>query len=235
MSATAQRLREYANWSGPVSSEANACMAAAADELDALHEEIDLLRARSPRKYILTRKSEWVRLFREVHGYLRTCHRQHGTDWSGRNHAMDALIEGMKFMEADDAARDTILAAMREAERAPNPQEPKTEATGTELYQRQIVRATGEHADMMRERWSRNSWMLDVFTGPCGEDRDMTIRRWLRDTMGDEAWPFDDDPRAGRWLRGNVTLHGWTWIGFATEADMSAFLERWPSPEITNA
>lgn len=78
-------------------------------------EEIDLLRARSPRAYILARKTEWVRLFREVHGYLRTCHNKHGTDWSGRNHAMNALIEAMKFMEADDAARETTLEVLREA------------------------------------------------------------------------------------------------------------------------
>lgn len=88
----------------------------AADEIEALHEEINLLRARAPRKYILARKSEWVRLFREVHGYLRACHRHHGTDWDGRNRAMDALIDAMKFMEADDAARETMLAALREAE-----------------------------------------------------------------------------------------------------------------------
>lgn len=84
--------------------------------IQALTEEIDLLRARAPRKFILARKSEWVRLFRECHGYLRTCHNKHGTDWAGRNHAMDALIDGMKFMEADEAARETTLAALREAE-----------------------------------------------------------------------------------------------------------------------
>lgn len=90
----------------------------AADRIEAMQEEIDLLRARSPRPYILRRASEWVRLFREVHGYLRTCHSKHGTDWAGRNHAMNALIEGMKFMEADDAARETTLEALREAELA---------------------------------------------------------------------------------------------------------------------
>jgi hypothetical protein len=34
--STAEKLREYANWSGPVSSNANACMQAAADEIDKL-------------------------------------------------------------------------------------------------------------------------------------------------------------------------------------------------------
>lgn len=87
-----------------------------ADRIDALVEEIDLLRARSPRKYILARASEWVRLFREVHGYLRICHRQHGTDWEGRNHAMNALLEAMEFVGASDAAREVKLEELREAE-----------------------------------------------------------------------------------------------------------------------
>lgn len=45
----------------------------------------------SPREYILTDPAELQRLFREVHGYLRTCHSKHGTDWDGRKFAMDAL------------------------------------------------------------------------------------------------------------------------------------------------
>lgn len=94
---------------------------AARAHIEALQEEIGLLRARAPRKYILARKSEWTRLFREVHGYLRTCHRQHGTDWEGRNHAMNALTEAMEFMGADDAAREVKLAALREAEIANSP------------------------------------------------------------------------------------------------------------------
>lgn len=85
------------------------------EKVEAMQEEIDLLRARSPRAYILARQSEWVRLFREVHGYLRACHSKHGTDWAGRNHAMNALIDAMKFMEADDAARETMLAALLKA------------------------------------------------------------------------------------------------------------------------
>ena len=94
------------------------------DKVAAMQEEIDLMRARAPRAFILARKAEWVRLFREVHSFLRVCHNKHGTDWRGRKHAMDALIEAMKYMEADDAARETILDMLREAElngRSPAP------------------------------------------------------------------------------------------------------------------
>lgn len=42
--STAEKLREYANWSGPVSSNANACMVAAADELDGLETELAMWR-----------------------------------------------------------------------------------------------------------------------------------------------------------------------------------------------
>ena len=84
------------------------------DKVAGLEEEIVLLRARSPRKYIMARKSEWVRLFREVYGYLHTCQSKHGTDWAGRNHAMNALLEALKFMEADDVAKEAIIAAMNE-------------------------------------------------------------------------------------------------------------------------
>lgn len=44
-----------------------------------------------PRAFDLTDRSEVQRLFREVRGYLHTCHGKHGTDWEGRKFAMDAL------------------------------------------------------------------------------------------------------------------------------------------------
>lgn len=44
-----------------------------------------------PRPYDLNDPLELKRLFRECHGYLRTCHTKHGTDWEGRKFAMDAL------------------------------------------------------------------------------------------------------------------------------------------------
>lgn len=43
MSDIVERLREYANWSGPVSSNANACMLAAAAEIERLRAQRDAL------------------------------------------------------------------------------------------------------------------------------------------------------------------------------------------------
>ena len=32
--------------------------------------------------------------------------------------------------------------------------------------------------------------------------------------------------RDGRWQRGNATIHGWTWFGFADREAMDAFVAR---------
>lgn len=45
----------------------------------------------APRPYDLSDPAEMKRLFGECHGYLRTCHHKHGTDWEGRQFAIDAL------------------------------------------------------------------------------------------------------------------------------------------------
>lgn len=44
-----------------------------------------------PRPFDLNNPAELKRLFNETWGYLRTCHHKHGTDWDGRQFAMDAL------------------------------------------------------------------------------------------------------------------------------------------------
>jgi hypothetical protein len=44
-----------------------------------------------PDPYNLDDTGEVYRLLSECWGYLRTCHHQHGTDWQGRQYAMDAL------------------------------------------------------------------------------------------------------------------------------------------------
>ena len=44
-----------------------------------------------PRAYDLIDPDEFIRLARECAGYLKTCHRQHGTDWEGREYAIQAL------------------------------------------------------------------------------------------------------------------------------------------------
>lgn len=46
----------------------------------------------APRAYDLTKNSELIRLLRECRGYLHTCRRDHhGTDFEGRQFAMDAI------------------------------------------------------------------------------------------------------------------------------------------------
>jgi hypothetical protein len=50
-----------------------------------------IVAANPPRPYDLSDPAELQRLYRECLGYLHTCHKQHGTDWTGRKHAMDAL------------------------------------------------------------------------------------------------------------------------------------------------
>lgn len=52
---------------------------------------VEAVRENRPRAYDLNDPNELVRLYRECHGYLRTCHHKHGTDWEGRKFAIDAL------------------------------------------------------------------------------------------------------------------------------------------------
>ena len=48
--------------------------------------------AMKPRPYDLDDPKEFLRLLREVRGYLHTCRNQHhGTDWDGRRFAIAAL------------------------------------------------------------------------------------------------------------------------------------------------
>lgn len=49
-----------------------------------------------PIAYSVDDTSEVYRLLSECKGYLRTCHHNHGTDWEGRQFAMDALDELLK-------------------------------------------------------------------------------------------------------------------------------------------
>lgn len=44
-----------------------------------------------PREYLMDDPEEVKRLYRECAGYLRTCHKKHGTDWEGRKFAIEAL------------------------------------------------------------------------------------------------------------------------------------------------
>ncbi len=101
---------------------------------------------------------------------------------------------------------------------------------GTDLYRRTVAYDYGdaERNDLMRRIWTPTPWMVSAFTGRCTEDRDRKMRNWCRDQFGYECFPIHKRP--GTWQRGTATINGWTWFGFATEAQMRQFEEAWPSP-----
>ncbi len=78
---------------------------------------------------------------------------------------------------------------------------------------------------LMHKVWQGTPWMLDAYTGSINSDRWHDVIEWCRENYGQEAWPIHDRP--GRWHTGGATIHGWTWLGFATEEMMTAFAERW--------
>lgn len=100
--------------------------------------------------------------------------------------------------------------------------------TGSELYQRQIIKGDN---DLLREVWGSTPWMVQAYTGSWADDRIMEIREWCTDEFGPEAWPIHGKP--GRWHSGGATVNGWTWMGFETEEMMHRFIERWPAPART--
>lgn len=71
--------------------EAVARLAKAADDKDAAT-RADRIARGWPVPYLLDDPAEHLRLLREVYGYLHTCRKNHhGTDFEGRQFAMDAL------------------------------------------------------------------------------------------------------------------------------------------------
>lgn len=98
------------------------------------------------------------------------------------------------------------------------------------LHREYVLTDNGPHAELNRQVWSGNPWITDMYVGadPNGRERDMIL--WCRDQFGDESQPFGDKPIYRRWRRGNATVFGWGWFGFATEADMKAFEAAWPPP-----
>ena len=56
-------------------------------------------------------------------------------------------------------------------------------------------------------------------------DLEIRISQWCRERFGPEAWPIHGHP--GQWHRGSAIIHGWTWMGFATEAMLREFLAEW--------
>lgn len=83
-----------------------------------------------------------------------------------------------------------------------------------------------ETSALMRKCWSVTPWVLDVFTGDDARERQMIA--WCYERYGRQASPIHGFE--GTWQRGNATIHGWTWVGFATETQMREFEAAWPSP-----
>lgn len=97
---------------------------------------------------------------------------------------------------------------------------------GTALFHRTMewARADTRSASLV-EAWEPTPWMIDAFEGRGGERRFRDVREWCFETFGDESWP--GAVRPGTWFSGSASINGWAWFGFATEAMMNQFIERW--------
>jgi hypothetical protein len=85
----------------------------------------------------------------------------------------------------------------------------------------------------MRKVWTPTPWMVEAYTGRCDDVREHNMIHWCHDTFGPESSPIHG--RSGDWMRGSVTINGWTWFGFATEALMRQFVGAWPQPDSIGA
>ena len=105
------------------------------------------------------------------------------------------------------------------------------EIIGTELFHRTMEWADSqvddllERGTLMRKVWESTPWMVDVYTGDVYDGREHKIMSWCRDKFGPEHWPIHGKP--GTWHRGGATIHGWTWMGFATKEMMDEFVQQW--------
>jgi hypothetical protein len=79
------------------------------------------------------------------------------------------------------------------------------------LYGRVI---TPSQDDLLHKVWDPFPWMVDAYTGSSSEARWREIMEWCHTEFGRQAWPIHGID--GQWHSGTFTLHGWTWVGFAT-------------------
>lgn len=104
----------------------------------------------------------------------------------------------------------------------------------TDLHKRMLtfcaLTEDRDRGELMERVWRDTPWMIDVYSGgySLNRDREHAILTWCREQFGEQASPIHGRP--GRWQRGGATVNGWTWFGFSTEAEMLAFIERWPTP-----
>jgi len=102
----------------------------------------------------------------------------------------------------------------------------------TDLHKRMLAFGYGdtERAELMERVWREVPWMVDIYSGGYsnGRDRELDIQHWCYEQFGEQHSAIHERP--GRWYRGGATVHGWTWFGFSTEAEMQSFIDRWPTP-----
>jgi hypothetical protein len=102
---------------------------------------------------------------------------------------------------------------------------------GTDIFRRAIDAAMHdgdeERAELMRKVWEPTPWIVDVWTGGFAQEfgREMYIREWCAERFGAEC--FTIGGREGKWQRGSATIHGMTWMGFATKEMMNEFIAKW--------
>lgn len=106
---------------------------------------------------------------------------------------------------------------------------------GTALYHDMLAHEYDEERrQLMATVWDGTPWMVDAYTGghTNHRDREYEIRDWCTDQFGPEALPLHGRP--GKWQRGSATIHGYTWMGFATEEMMQRFIGRWGQTETSS-
>ena len=105
-----------------------------------------------------------------------------------------------------------------------------TNHVGTDLYRRVVAFNSGDdyRNQLQIKVWSPTPWMIDVYVGRWEDGRERRILEWCYETYGQDSSPIHE--HIGRWHRGNATICGWTWFGFASEDDMLAFEAAWPVP-----
>lgn len=73
--------------------------------------------------------------------------------------------------------------------------------------------------EILEKVWTPTPWMVNVED----KDREIEINNWCNRNLGRESSPIHN--KNGLWHKGNVTMYGKTWYGFATEEIMGRFVE----------
>jgi hypothetical protein len=103
----------------------------------------------------------------------------------------------------------------------------------TPLYKRMLALSMDDPdgGELMRKVWDPTPYMIDVRDFEPNSKEWFDFLRWALEELGEESSPIHD--QAGVWRRGNATLFGWTWYGFAAQHLMDKFMRRYPD-RITN-